>query len=117
MIRRMPRGWGIVVCCDGGGCDARVATANLFYWVNRAYAKSLGWGRGSVPRTAVSLTTKKYDLCPACLATDRARAVSVVEELRVRKEQRTALRRAVLREIAARSRPATGDCVASASSE
>ena len=62
MIRRMPRGWGIVVCCDGGGCDARVATANLLYRVNRAYAESLGWGRGSVPRTAVSLTTKKHDL-------------------------------------------------------
>lgn len=115
MIRRLPRGWGLIVCCDGesgardGGCDARVFTANLLYGVNRAYAGSLGWGRGSVPRTAVSTSTKRRDLCPACLAADRARAARVVEELRARKEQRTALRRAVLQEIAARSRSTTGD--------
>lgn len=101
MIRRVGRGYGIVVSCNR--CGATRQTANLRVDVNRDAAKCEGWGRGSDPgcrsREARPATprvvlpggriqrsrpasperigrpsTRAHDLCPGCLKLDRAAA-------------------------------------------
>jgi hypothetical protein len=97
-IRRLGRGYGIVVSCNR--CGTTKQTANLRVDVNRDAAKRDGWGRGSdpgcrsrearpaTPRLRLSdgriqrartarperigrPSTKAHDLCPKCLKLDR----------------------------------------------
>jgi hypothetical protein len=94
MIRRLPRSWGVIIRCDGGGCQETVQTANVLYRVNRRYAECLGWGRGSVRSRAGFVSTKKCDFCPACLEWDRAAARQQEEILAERRRRMAEARRA-----------------------
>jgi hypothetical protein len=98
--RILPRELGCRLTCNG--CGATSVTASISITGNRAYAASLGWGRGSDPgrpyregreaqptvrdeagklikRAVPALPgipgrprNTKHDLCPTCLAKDRA---------------------------------------------
>lgn len=99
----LPRELGCRITCNN--CQATTVTASCSITGNRAYAASIGWGRGSDPgkpyregleaqptvrdddgkllkRAVPALAaipgrprTTRHDLCPPCLALDRAAAV------------------------------------------
>lgn len=126
----LPRELGVRLRCDGTGCGASVATAMCGRKENRAWWATLGWGRGSdpgVPYRAAEPAretvrdrfgqiierarparkehpgrerTTSHDLCPPCLAKDRAaaaeraarRAKQIVARDATRKERDEQLR-------------------------
>lgn len=91
--RYLPRELGVVIECNG--CDAKERTANVLLHRNHEWLATKGWGRGSdtgldfrpaTEPTVDSIGRKRpgrpatpgrprntsHDLCPACLAVDRA---------------------------------------------
>lgn len=112
----LPRELGCRLTCNN--CGATTSTASISITGNRAYAATLGWGRGSDPgkpfregspaqptvrddtgklikRAVPALPeipgrprTTKHDLCPPCLALDRGGAA----ERKVKRNKQIAAR-------------------------
>lgn len=99
----LPREYGVVLVCNN--CGAKAQTALCGRRRNREYQATQGWGRGSDPGTKPKNSpgrpsTKSHDLCPPCLALDRAataerkkkRAAQVAARDAKRKERDAALK-------------------------
>ena len=92
-ITWLPREQGMVVRCNG--CGAKYHTANISATNTRAWLKAHeGWGRGSRPTTKKVLGTKRHDLCPPCLATDKELHAKDLAEKEARKKLRDEARKA-----------------------
>jgi len=76
--RRLPRGQGTAIRCDGEGCGVESTTGQVIAALHRAWLYATqGWGRGQLRATRQADPeraggTAGKDLCPSCLARDVA---------------------------------------------
>lgn len=98
-VRRLGRGQGTVIACSGNGCAMKSITGQVRPGDHRKWLATKGWGRGTDrgqeerPETEITVNhprvgvytrklparegrapTKGKDLCPSCLAADKAAA-------------------------------------------
>jgi len=72
--RRLPRGCGTVVWCDGEGCDSVSYSGQIHPRLHRHWLRTrreARWGRGALRATKHGLGTCGDDLCPVHLKQDR----------------------------------------------
>lgn len=88
----LSRSRGSIVRCND--CGVTSTTGQIEKRLHREYLRTTGWGRGSVAGTKTRLSTKRHDLCPACLKTDRALSTEHRRESNERRALRDANRKA-----------------------
>ena len=97
--RLLSRERGATLKCNT--CGARVQTGQVSKGAIRTYARSLGWGRGSVAgdkRKGIQ-STKAHDLCKPCLDVDRAVAGRIRSNAIAAKAERVAAKDAKRRAL------------------
>ncbi len=98
--RLLSRQRGATLECNA--CGDKVQTGQVSKGAIRTYARSLGWGRGSIAgdkRKGIQ-STKAHDLCAACRILDsqaaHGHAMNRTAERNARTAERDAKRRALL---------------------
>jgi hypothetical protein len=92
-VRLLSRSRGCVLCCNE--CDETLHTVQIQKGLVRAYAKTIGWGRGLLKK-------KRRDLCDACMPAERqafAEQKAEREKRRLERDEKARAKRAA--EVAA----------------
>lgn len=91
----LPRELGAVLCCNG--CDKTLRTAQILKGAIRAYATTIGWGRG------LRRKNKRRDLCDDCMPGERELVAKQKEKREKRRLERDEKARAKQKPAEARA--------------
>lgn len=98
--KRLGRGRGVVLTCDGPDCTERVSTGNVVLRHNRAYARdSHGWIRGGRGVRDRKDKSRDPDYCPICAVAELARVAELRAEAEKKRKARDEKRRITPKDV------------------